>query len=152
MHEAQMHQHNSFATLTLDDQHMRPDRSLDHTGHYVPFMKRLTERVRYAQKHNLLPSASGLLHAPSGHLPSKEAIRFYMCGEYGERTARPHYHACIFGCDFADREYYKTTAAGYKLYTSETLAEIWQLGHATIGDVTFQSAAYVARYIMQKRT
>lgn len=36
------------------------------------------------------------------------------------------------------------------LYRSETLEKLWPLGFSTIGEVTFESAAYVARYIMKK--
>ena len=152
MHEASMHKHNSYVTLTLADENLRDDRSLDHQLHFAPFIKRLAERVKYNQRKGLLPSASGLLHAPSAHQLSRKGIAFYMCGEYGTRTRRPHYHACIFGVDFADREYYKKNGNGDKLYTSATLADIWRLGNTITGDVTYQSAGYVARYIMQKQT
>ena len=38
----------------------------------------------------------------------------------------------------------------YKLYISEKLQRLWPYGFTSIGDVNFQSAAYVARYIMKK--
>ena len=84
-----------------------------------------------------------------------KGIKFYACGEYGEETFRPHYHACLFGVDFKDRELYKTTN-DIPIYTSESLDKLWsingkQIGFATIGEVTFQSASYVARYCMKKR-
>ncbi len=61
-------------------------------------------------------------------------VRFFHCGEYGEQYSRPHYHACIFNYGFPDK----------------TLWSVWKYGYSTIGDVTFQSAAYVARYILKK--
>lgn len=83
-------------------------------------------------------------------------IRYFQCGEYGEDFSRPHYHACLFNYDFPDRKYFKTKN-GHKYYTSEILSELWSdpetketYGHCIIGDVTFESAAYVARYIMKK--
>jgi len=79
-------------------------------------------------------------------------IRFYHCGEYGGKYGRAHYHAVIFNHDFADKVYYKTTEQGHRLYTSESLTELWPFGFSLIGDVTFESAAYVARYIMKKIT
>ena len=39
-----------------------------------------------------------------------------------------------------------------RLYTSAILNELWSFGFSTIGDVTFESAAYVARYVMKKIT
>lgn len=80
-------------------------------------------------------------------------IGYFMCGEYGENFGRPHYHACLFGFDFPDKVLWKTTPDGNRLYTSETLQALWQnQGYCIIGDVTFDSAAYVARYITKKIT
>lgn len=79
-------------------------------------------------------------------------VRFYMAGEYGEQGGRPHYHACLFGWDADDRVYMGKGESGEKLYSSETLDKLWTHGRTSIGDVTFQSAAYVARYIVQKVT
>jgi len=78
-------------------------------------------------------------------------IRFFMCGEYGDALRRPHYHACIFNFDFTDKIHY-TTRNGVKLYVSPSLQKLWPKGFSTIGDVTFESAAYVARYITKKIT
>lgn len=77
-------------------------------------------------------------------------VRFYMCGEYGEKLKRPHYHYLLFGYNFADREYSHTSPSGEKLYTSKLLDDIWQHGRAWIGDVTYESCAYVAAYVMKK--
>lgn len=79
-------------------------------------------------------------------------IRFYMCGEYGNDHARPHFHACLFGYDFEDKIYWKKTGAESKIYRSKELEERWGKGYCSVGDVTFESAAYVARYIMKKMT
>lgn len=79
-------------------------------------------------------------------------FRFYMAGEYGEQNLRPHYHACMFGVDFPDRVYFGKSPGGAKLYTSSLLDSLWQLGYTSVGSVTFESAAYVARYVMKKIT
>ena len=81
----------------------------------------------------------------------KDRIRFYMCGEYGDLKGRPHFHACLFGFDFPDKEVY-SKRGDVTLYSSKMLDEIWGKGMCIIGDVTFESAAYVARYIMKKIT
>jgi len=84
------------------------------------------------------------------HFADKK-IKFFACGEYGDESLRPHYHACLFGIDFADRWHYKTKK-GIKHYRSPTLEKLWTFGNSDIGDVTFESAAYVARYITKKIT
>lgn len=75
-----------------------------------------------------------------------------MAGEYGENFGRPHFHACIFGYDFHDKKLWKRTSVGSKLYRSADLEKLWPYGYSSIGDVNFESAAYVARYIMKKVT
>jgi len=125
VHEAQMHKENSFITLTFDDEHLDPNGSLVKAD-FQKFMKRLRKRT-------------GL------------KIRYFHCGEYGEKFGRPHHHACLFGIDFPDKKLWKVQN-GVNLYNSAELSSIWKFGFSSIGDVTFESAAYVARYIMKKIT
>lgn len=124
--EAQMHSENSFITLTYDDEHIPVDRSLDKNAFQL-FMKRLRKRL-------------------------DKKIRYYHAGEYGERFGRPHYHALIFGHRFSDREFLKRTGSGFNIYMSKELQSCWNFGYTSVGDVTFESAAYVARYVMKKIT
>lgn len=125
MHEASLHEANSFITLTYSDAFIPHDSSLDYR-HYQLFMKRLRRTFKGRR------------------------IRFYMCGEYGDRTKRPHYHACLFGIDFADKVYFRKSDSGFPLYRSDVLERLWPHGHCELGAVSFESAAYVARYIMKK--
>lgn len=74
-----------------------------------------------------------------------------MCGEYGAKLTNPHYHYLIFGHNFADKMYIKKSRAK-KLYESPTLNKLWPHGLAWIGDVTPESAEYVAGYVMKKIT
>lgn len=123
-----MHNYNSFITLTFSPEELdKRDNpwSLD-VRDFQLFMKRLRK------KH-------------------KKKIRFFHCGEYGEKNKRPHYHALLFGHDFPDRVLFKERD-GIKLYTSPELDELWPFGFSTIGELNFQSAAYTARYIMKKQT
>ena len=126
LHEAKCHDENCFLTLTFNDEHCPRDMSLDYSV-FQKFMKRL--RKHFAPR----------------------VVRFYMCGEYGEQFERPHFHACIFGVDFPDKVVI-SDAGGSKLYRSPTLEVLWPYGHSSIGEVNFQSAAYVARYVMKKIT
>lgn len=126
MHEASLYEENSFITLTYNEQNLPSDGSL-HLEHFQCFMKRLRKSV-----------------AP-------KRIRFYHCGEYGEKFSRPHYHSLLFGHDFRDKKYFSTRGDN-TLFTSGSLSRLWPFGFSVIGDVTFESAAYVARYIMKKVT
>jgi hypothetical protein len=127
MHEAQMHERNSFLTLTYDQDHLASS-SLQYRD-YQLFMKRLRKHAR------------------------QPGLRFYMAGEYGERYRRPHFHACIFGYDFADKTPYKKSPSGFQIYKSLQLNKLWPYGtENTIGEVNFQTAAYTARYVMKKIT
>lgn len=131
-HEASLYADNVFITLTYDNDHLPEGRSLDYR-HYQLFMKRL--RVNTSRKLDR----------------DGEKIRFYMCGEYGETFGRPHLHACLFNMDLPDKKLWKIER-GNPIYTSDFLAETWGQGFTSVGAVTFQSAAYVARYVMKKVT
>ena len=123
VHEAQMHDRNSFITLTYNDKNLPEDRSI-HKEELQKFFKRLRKNTG-------------------------QEIRYFACGEYGGQKNRPHYHALIFGYDFPDKTLH-TIHRGNPLYKSEELFESWDKGYNLIGEVTYESAAYVARYVMKK--
>lgn len=153
VHEANSWKDNCFITLTYNDECLPDDGSLV-KEHYQKFMKRLRKRIG-------------------------RKVRYYHCGEYGsicsicgksrivcdkqqrdglikvhpfmKSLGRPHYHAILFGYDFKDRELHSIKNK-VKLYRSPTLEKLWKYGYSTVGDVTFESAAYVARYILKKMT
>lgn len=77
-------------------------------------------------------------------------IRFYLAGEYGTDTMRPHYHLCVFNLDIPDLCYYSKNAQGDLLYTSDILNEIWGKGFCVVGSFCWQSASYTARYVVKK--
>ncbi len=80
-------------------------------------------------------------------------IRYYACGEYGSQTYRPHYHAIIYGLDFSDdRQFLKLSRDGFPCYISEKLSKIWPYGFHMICEVTWNTCAYVARYVTKKAT
>ena len=120
-----MHDANSFITLTYRDEDLPLHGSLDKT-HFQKFMKRLRFEIK----------------------PTK--IRFYHCGEYGDKLSRPHYHALIFGYDFPDKTLWSYGQGKNRLYRSAQLERVWPAGHALIGNLTEQSAAYCARYTIKK--
>jgi len=124
VHESSLYTNNCFITLTYSPENLPDDFGLN-KQHFQKFMKRLRKRF------------------------PNEKIRYFHCGEYGEQNLRPHYHACLFNFDFPDKSIFSNNNDN-KLYTSDILTDVWGFGFATIGDVTFDSAAYVARYIMKK--
>lgn len=123
-HESEMHEDNAFLTLTYSPDQLPANGSLE-LSDYQNFMKRLRERTG-------------------------KKLKFFHCGEYGEKNSRPHYHALIFGFSFPDRTPWRKTPLGHTCYRSKLLEQLWQHGQSEIGEVTFQSAGYVARYVTKK--
>lgn len=77
--------------------------------------------------------------------------KYFACGEYGDHRGRPHYHAVFFGWDFPDRVPVKNNpGTQHLLYDSAFLRERWGKGAVRVGDLTAESAAYVARYTLKK--
>lgn len=126
VHESELYEDNCFLTLTYRDDDIPYGSSLVKKD-FQDFMKRLRSRLGIK-------------------------VRYYMCGEYGERLGRPHYHACMFNYVPRDLVFHRVSGSGDKLYTSEFLDEVWRFGTVIVGSVTWDSAAYVARYIMDKVT
>lgn len=125
MHEKQMGEVSSFLTLTYDDDHLPECGSLRKRDLQL-FMKRL-------RKHD-----------------GSCGIRFYACGEYGSALFRPHYHLLLFNRDFIDKKFVKQSGSGEPLYVSDAVRSLWDFGDNYIGQVTAQSCAYVARYVLKK--
>lgn len=138
-----------FVTLTYNDANLPADGSLD-LRHWQLFAKKLRNRLQHPPyRDDSYDSAKRPRLIGPAYPPRK--FRFYMAGEYGE-DGRPHFHVILFGIRFHDRRYYKTSKNGDKLYTSATLEALWNKGFTPTGDVTFQSAAYVAGYVTDKLT
>lgn len=133
-HELRFHEDSCFITLTYKPKFLPPGGSLQ-LSHFQLFMKRLRK-------------------------DSSNPIRFFHCGEYGEKLGRPHYHAIIFGRDFRTGVYdSQRSERGDLTWSSTDLDRLWSdpssgecLGMSRIGAVTFESCAYVARYVCKKVT
>ena len=134
VHELKEHEYGCFVTLTFNDMALR------RRGHHSVavrdlqlFMKRV--RKRYGV-----------------------GVKFMASGEYGDGYGRPHYHVCLFGVDFKDKVYWRTTDSGEKIFRSKILEALWSnpsdgssYGYSSVGALTYQSAAYVARYVLKKQ-
>lgn len=129
---------SSVITLTYRPEHLPPDGLLNHR-HFQDFMRRLR------RSHN-----------------RDSPIRYFMCGEYGGLTARPHFHAIIFNESFSD-QYQSIDRNGQIQNHSYELDRLWSrpewdggpvtnVGRATVDAFTFAGAGYVAGYIAKKST
>lgn len=127
MHESTLRPDNCFVTLTYGRDQLPPNGSLCYRD-YQLFMK----RMRFAF--------------------SERRIRFFMCGEYGPLNLRPHYHACLFGINFTDRVPMGKSGAGEVYYDSPLLSSLWTHGRVSVQNLTRASAAYCARYVVDKVT
>lgn len=154
--ELEYHDSAYFVTLTYDDLHVPRSYYGDpESGEALPsltlckrdfqlFMKRLRKAF------------------------PDDNIRFFACGEYGSETFRPHYHAIIFGLHLDDLEVYKKSPDGFVYYNSPSLQRCWSvietklsndgtsykeavpLGYAVVANVSWETCAYTARYVMKK--
>lgn len=157
MHEAAEHDVAKFLTLTYSPENLPDDGGLNHE-HFQTFIRAYRQKLKRAQSH--------------------ARIRFLMCGEYGEnpqsqpvhathlattivnknkrsvrRLGRPHYHVALFGHCPDDLEVWNDWSykgKNFKLYTSKYLDNLWKKGRVIIGDLTHESAAYIARYTTKK--
>lgn len=126
MHETRLHDDALFLTLTYSDQHLPPAGTLV-KKHPQLFFKKLRKKIQ----------------------PRK--IRYFMCGEYGGKFGRPHYHVILWGYRFPDMKFF-TNSGENPLYTSQILDDLWEYGHCQIGSVSYDSARYVAKYCTEKLT
>lgn len=125
LHESRYHDSTLFLTLTYDDEHLH--QYLSHPSLNPPDMQRFFKRLRKA-----------------GHV-----VRYLYCGEYGEVTDRPHYHAIVFGLVLSDLKVHKR-CDGYDLYTSAILESTWKMGNCLVAFATPETMAYTAGYTVKK--
>lgn len=130
-HEAKLYKYNTFLTLTYDDDRL-PTEGL-RSDHLSNFIKRLRKRASDNRNNSIVRD---------NRLP----IRYFACGEYGEHTARPHYHALLFNTGFSDRH-----RTAVDLYESDILKELWPYGQHKLGDATPAAANYIAQYQIKKQ-
>lgn len=132
MHEAFTAPSSCFVTLTYANEHLPPNGVL-WKPHYPEFIKRL--RINARRKLGV------------------ERIRYFQVGEFGGEKQRPHHHAALFGCDFRQGGYdCEPARSGHPQWGHELLDKAWQhKGRVRVMALTPESAAYLARYVTQKR-
>lgn len=140
--EAKKYEHNYFVTLTYSDEFLPRDCSLQ-PNDFTKFIKNLRNKFRDVK------------------------IRFFGCGEYGDnggnRILNPHFHFILFNCPLSDLTYTFKEYVGGRLVLhhrpnnngdlkySELIHECWEFkGNISVGEVTYDSAAYVSQYVTKK--
>ena len=119
-HEASMHKFNSFLTLTYDDDHLPSDNKIN-----KPDLQKFFKRMRKHFK-----------------------FKYLACGEYGELTRRPHYHAIIFGEHFNHGGL--TQMIDDQQYTNSVVEKIWGQGHISIAECNLSTIMYTCGYVHKK--
>ena len=120
-HEASLHKENSFVTLTID-----PKKEKHEFQRWILDYKDIQDFYKRVRK--------------------KYSVRHFTAGEYGELSGHAHYHACIFGKNWLQGG----TQIGKNLWTHKDFEKLWQWGNVAIGELTMESANYVARYQLKK--
>jgi hypothetical protein len=140
-----------FLTLTYDDQHLVWKKGL------MPFDQKLgsleiIDRPSLVKEH-VQTFMKDLRSWCDYHHPGLK-LRFYVCGEYGPSTLRPHYHLILYGMpDTVLREYgCKIWSVKDKLFESLKLDEIWGRGRVLYGIANFATMQYCAGYVLKKLT
>ena len=110
------HAHNYFVTLTYDDDHLPPPGTLD-PEHLRIFWKELRRQ-------------------------NNVALRYFACGEYGEKKGRPHYHAIVFTDDDFK---FKFSKSGLTVVDSH-FHRSWVHGNVDVRTIV-SGANKVARYV-----
>lgn len=133
------HENSWFLTLTYDDEHLPANHALSASGFRLSV-------------HSTLVKSDLQKFFKRLRFNTKQKFRYFAAGEYGTSTYRPHYHVLLFGLKLDDLQVLKKNFAGSQYYVSDMIAKCWDLGYHILGQVTWQSAAYTARYTMKKAT
>lgn len=123
MAESTLHNENCCITLTYDDEHLPQE------GLKKPDIQKFIKRLRK-------------------HLEPRK-IRYFLCGEYGSKHLRPHYHLIIFGWTPPDLKFFKNSDRKNKVYVSEELCKLWPLGFHSVQELSIYNAKYCAKYLQK---
>lgn len=132
MLEASQHPFSSFVTLTYSDEFL-PDADKHPAGNLKPkhlqdWLKRLRKQME----------------------PTR--IRYFGVGEYGDKSARAHYHVALFNyqpCLFGQTRPRVGMASGC-CSQCQLLATTWRQGLIYCGELNINSAQYIAGYVTKK--
>lgn len=145
MLEAKKSPDNFFITLTYNEEEV-PKRKI-----YTHDNKHYKGEVLTLRKSDLQKFFKDLRNIYSRNYCFSNSFKYYACGEYGDKTLRPHYHICLFNCKyFDDLEYKYKDSQGFIHYTSTKLDNLWKRGLTEICNFSWHTASYTARYVVKK--
>jgi len=127
--EAKIATCSTWVTLTYENPSITPNGFMTvQKSTFQKFMKRL--RKSYPKDH--------------------PKIKYFACGEYGDETERPHYHAVIFN---ADPESIEKAWQGSYIHVCETTGDIQEikLGICHFDEVNENTVMYTAKYMMKAK-
>lgn len=124
--ESYLHPWTAFCTLTYSDDHLPPNGSLV-PEHAKAFLRRLQYRLN----------------------PLK--FRYFIVGEYGEETWRPHYHAILFNVQ-CDPSHYERVNNKRMYAGSKDIWEAWSMGGTQTYPASKELIQYTAGYVTKKLT
>lgn len=153
--ECGYHSASYFVTLTYNENHVPVSYYADpETGEALPSLTLCLRDVQnfFKRLRKMFPDND---------------IRYYLAGEYGEKSQRPHYHMILYGLPLNDLVPYKKSPVGFQYYTSDILQRAWSvlepnledldgprvpipIGFVVVSEVTWDTCAYTARYVMKK--
>lgn len=145
MLEMKNHESSYFLTVTYDDDHVPKSgtKQFDSdTGEYIGL--KYDGECMSLRKKDLQDFFKRL------RKNSKQKIRYYACGEYGDDTCRPHYHIIAFGLKLDDLVPLGNPNQRGCYYSSKLLDECWPNGKIIVAEATYETCAYTARYVMKK--
>lgn len=117
MLESLCHGDSCFVTLTYDD-------------------------VNLPSSWSLVPKDAQLWLKRLRKVISPLRVRFFLAGEYGQESLRPHYHAAVFGLP--------QDLAGGIDGQAGVVQDTWAKGFTYVGSLTPESASYIAGYVSKK--
>lgn len=79
------------------------------------------------------------------------SIRYFLVGEYGEATSRPHFHAILFGVNL-DPRHDPLQGAFCRCCTCVAIRETWGHGRILVDQFSAAAARYVCGYVTKKLT
>ena len=153
-HEAMMYPENCFITLTYAPEHL-PKNGVLVKEHAEKFMKDLREKYRYEKGKTGIRSFGCAEYGYKCKTCGKNKIDCYKANkekydhEWNPTFGRPHYHLCLFNHDWSDKKLLYSKK-GNNYYKSQELEELWGRGITVTTDMTWETAAYVGRYVTKK--
>lgn len=149
--ESKYYKHNYFITLTYEDSNIIIPQywAMSDTGEIIENPGTWTGTLSKYHAQRFIRSLKEHFRTKYNHT----GMKYYIVGEYGSaaHTQRPHYHAILLNCPEIPLEVIGSNKQRQTYYTNEKIANIWNKGFITIGNVTWDSISYVAGYVNKKR-